>query len=131
MGLAERRAIKIFQEGKYTKLKEEIDRVAGFEVDMDINWDSLGKEGYAEYYEEYLPKVYFRPLIDALKGVCVDDLGREALREGLKKVVLADEDEYNPTFVGGKLMLHFGSTTYIDDVTDRKNRIQATLEKGL
>ena len=87
MGLTERRAIKAFQENKYPKLKAEMDTAAGFDVPVVVDWDTIMavSEGYSEQYEENLPKVFFRPLIEAFKGICIDDLGKEAFKEGLKK----------------------------------------------
>jgi hypothetical protein len=52
MGLAERRAIKAFQENKYPKLKAELDAAAGFEVLPAVDWDwdttMAVSEGYSE-----------------------------------------------------------------------------------
>jgi hypothetical protein len=131
MGLAERRAIKGFAEGRYLKLKQEIDAAAGFEVPIEVNWDSMAAEGYAELYEEAFPKVYFRPLIDALKSITIDDLGKEAIQEGLKKIVIEDSGSSCPSFQLGVLKLSYHSVANLDYWMDRKKDIQAELEKGL
>ena len=131
MGLAERRAVKNFQDSKYPELKQEIDAAAGFEVTIDINWDSLGTEDYAQLYEEAFPKVYFRPLIDAIKAVCVDDLGKAAVKQGLKKIVIADEGRNEVGFQFGILSISYYAVSNLEYETERKNEIQRVLEKGL
>jgi hypothetical protein len=131
MGLAERRGIKNFVEGKYLKLKEEIDTISGFEVPMDVNWDSMATEGYGDIYEDAFYKVYFRPLIDALKAIAIDDLGKEALTEGLKKIVIEDSGSSSPTFQAGVLTLKYYAVANLDDWLSRKKDIQSELEKGL
>jgi hypothetical protein len=40
---------------------------------------------------ECFHKVYFTPLINAIKEIAADDMGKEALREALKKVVIKNE----------------------------------------
>ncbi len=131
MGLAERRAVKAFSEGKFLQLKQEIDAAAGFDVPMDVNWDSLAVDDYAHLYEEAFNKVYFRPLLDAIKGICIDDLGQEALKAGLKKVVIEDSGSSCPTFQSGVLTLQYYAISNLDYWMDRKKEIQAVLEKGL
>lgn len=134
MGLTERRAIKAFQENKYPKLKAEMDAAAGFDVPVVVDWDTIMavSEGYSEQYEENLPKVFFRPLIEAFKGICIDDLGKEALKEGLKKVVIRGESTYtNPSFEYGILTLAYPVTSWADSWTTKRDEIQTVLEKGL
>jgi hypothetical protein len=131
MGLAERRAVKAFQDNKFPKLKQEIDAAAGFDVVMEVQWDTLATEGYPEYYEEAFPKVFFRPLIEALKGICIDDLGKEALRDGLKKIVIADQGSSDVSFQFGTLSISYPAVSNLDYWTERKTEIQTTLEKGL
>jgi hypothetical protein len=131
MGLAERRAVKAFQDTKYLKIKPEIDAAAGFEVAVEVQWETLAAEGYAELYEDAFPKVFFRPLIEALKGVGIDDLGKEALKEGLKKVIIADNGGNKVSFQAGILAISYYAVTNLDYWTERKTEIQTTLEKGL
>jgi hypothetical protein len=131
MGLAERRAIKNFVDGRYLKLKEEIDSIAGFEVPLEVNWDSLASEGYGDIYEDAFYKVYFRPLIDSLKAIAIDDLGKEALKDGLKKIVIEDSGSTCPTFQSGVLTLRYYAVANLDDWLSRKKDIQTELEKGL
>lgn len=135
MGLAERRSIKHFQDARFATLKQEIDEAAGGAVQVDVNWESLAKEGYSHLYEDAFTKVYFAPLCAALKAIAVDDLGRMALRDGLKQVVLCNtKGGYGDDaieFVGGVLTIDHDPVSNIDYVSDRAASIQKKLEAGL
>ena len=75
MGLAERRAVKAFQDNQYPEFKRQIDEAAGFDLPIEVHWDSLSTngEGYANILEDTLAKVYFIPLVDALKAITIDE----------------------------------------------------------
>ncbi len=135
MGLAERRAVKEFEEKVSPEFKKQIETVAGFPILIDVKWDTLAVEGSAHLYKEAFPKVYFTPLINALKKVCVDDMGKEALKAGLKKVVIANTkgNYYGSgfTFEGGVLNLDHEPCSNIDNIDERSQAIQEILEKRL
>jgi hypothetical protein len=136
MGLAERRATKIFQDKSYPALKGDIEKLAGFPVPLEINWDQLAKENYADSFEESWRKVYFVPVVDALKSICRDELGKEALKGGLKKIVFCNtKDTYSAdsavSFTGGELTIDHDPVTNVDDVKYRADAVVKVLEKGL
>lgn len=131
MGLAERRAQKAFQDNKLGALKSELERAATFAVELEVDWESLATPDYAHLYEEAYQKVYFGPLTEALQAITVDDLGKEALKAGLKKIVIKDEGSSWPTFEAGILTLRYTAVANLDDGADRKKTIQETLEKAL
>jgi hypothetical protein len=131
MGLAERRAAKAFEDHKFPAYKQEIDAIVGFDIPVEVNWEAIAIDDYTELYDTSFPKVYFKPLIEALKGVCIDDLGRDAVKAGLKKIVITNENSSWPTFQSGVLTLLYPSCSNVDDWADRKKTIQTTLEKGL
>jgi hypothetical protein len=66
-----------------------------------------------------------------LKGITIDDLGKEALQKGLKKVVIEDSGSSWPTFQMGVLTLKYYAVSNLDDWMERKQTIQKELEKGL
>lgn len=131
MGLAERRAIRAFQENKYQSLKKDLDKAAGKEIALEIDWDSLAVDDYAEYYDDYLPKVFFKPLIEAFKAITFDEMGKEAISEGLKKVVIRHSGKRQATFENGVLILDQSPISNVDYWEDRRNEWQKILEKGL
>lgn len=133
MGLLERRALKHFEEQTYPKLCARINEAAGFEVPIAVNWDSLAEENYSHLYEEAFDKVFFKPLLVAIKGVCIDDMGREALRAGLKTLKIQGEGSGNVSFDKGVLSLSFNPVANLEDsqIEERARAIQSALEKGL
>lgn len=136
MGLLEKRAIKAFQEGSYLNLVKEINTIAGFEVAFDVKWDSLAIDEYAHLYEEGFSKVYFTPMINALKEITADDLGKAALKSTLKKVVIKNENniyygDYAYTFDGGTLTIDHSPVSNIDNITERSQCLATLLNKSL
>lgn len=136
MGLAERRAAKEFRETHYPALEAEIRAAAGFDLALEIDWDSLAVEEYGHMYAECWPKVYFQPLIESLKSITRDDLGREALADGLTRVVIRNQgDNSSPhsaiTFEGKVLTIDHKPVTNVDDVKDRADHMTKLLEKAL
>lgn len=131
MGLAERRAVKAFQDNKFPAIKRDLDKAAGFELPLEVDWDNLAVEDYAEYYDDYFVKVYFKPLIEAFKAITFDEMGKEALREGLKKVIIRHSGKREASFDHGNLILDLPPHSNVDYWEDRRNEWQKILEKGL
>lgn len=146
MGLTERRAVRDFQEKRLAALQQEIDAAAGCEVPLEVRWDRLAVEGRAEWYlrDDFWVLVFFRPLAAALSEITFDDLGREAVRDGLKRVVFtydpatAPESTYGEgvSFADGVLTLNFVPGVNVGDVgtsyfRDRVDAIRKLLETKL
>jgi hypothetical protein len=76
--------------------------------------------------------VYFQPLVAALTAITVDDIGKTAVREGLKKIIVRNTDKYVSTtgftFADGVLTLDHKPHTNIDDVDQRAKGLQQMLE---
>ncbi|MCP3135950.1 hypothetical protein [Pyxidicoccus xibeiensis] len=135
MGIAERKAAKQFEETHYPKLKKDLDAAARFEVTVEVDWASLAAEGYEHLYEEAWPKVYFAPLIGALRAICQDDLGRESLQGSLRRVVIRNSAGNSSAssvarFQDGVLTLDHEPVTNVDEVEDRQQAIQQALESA-
>lgn len=137
MGLAERRAVKDFQDNVFPGWHKKINDAAGIQVLLEIDWESLGIAEETHLYNECWPKVYFVPLVDALTEIARDDIGKEALREGLKKITIKHNPDvyYGDTgyasFKAGVLSLEHAAHTNVDQVEDRTKGLRAALEKGL
>lgn len=135
MGLAENRAIKEFVTTVLPSLKTKIDEAAGFDVPLEVRWDTLTRdETYSSGWVAGWPKIYFQPIIEAFQQICVDDMGKEALRSSLKRVVVQNtKDSYSSwwaSFAGGTLTLDYMFTN-VDAVTDRTRVLREALENGL
>jgi hypothetical protein len=135
MGLAERRGVERFKNGDYPGWKSQIDEAAGFEVPVDVAWEELAVADYADSYAEFFPKVYFQPLVDALRAVTVDDLGKGALRDGLSKIVIRNEGGFYSTsgssFTDGVLTFDHQPHANVDYSEERAKGLQRILESGL
>jgi hypothetical protein len=136
MGLAERRATKNFQDKSFPQLRAELTKVAGFEVPLEINWDQLAKEGVSDRYDENWRKVYFQPVIEALKTITADEMGKEALKASLKMISMCNTSgKYSAssaiTFVGGELKIDHDPDCNVDYITERTDYTRELLEKGL
>jgi hypothetical protein len=135
MGLAERRSAERFKNEDYPGWKARIDEAAGFEVLIEVAWDELAVPDYADRYAEYFPDVYFRPLLDALSAIGADDMGKDALREGMSKVIIRNTDEYfSPSgisFTDGVLTFDHKSDTNTHHVEERTKALQSILEGAL
>lgn len=92
-GLRERRALKAFQDDVYPGLVAAIHQAATFEVPVEVDWESMyHQKAHADFWSDNLEKVYFIPLAEALRSIAADDLGRDALKEAVRKVVIRNSD---------------------------------------
>ena len=135
MGLAERRAIERFKNDEYPGWKARIDQAAGFEVPVEVAWEELAVADYADSYTEFFPKVYFQPLVDALGAVTVDELGKDAAREGLSRIIIRNTGQFSSgtgfTFSDGMLTIDHQPHVNVDYGDERAKGLQRILESGL
>ncbi|TPN83402.1 hypothetical protein [Aquimarina algicola] len=136
MGLAEKRIIKNFQEVDYKVLLNKINDIAGFEVELEIDWDSLSSNDYSHLWESTFPKIYFQPIIEAFKAITTDDMGKEALKESISKITIQDKSDNasaNSTysFKDGNLMIDHSAYINADMVEDRSKALIEVLEQNL
>lgn len=106
MGLQEKRKIKELQETILPGRVKEIEEICGKAIPYDVDWDSLvdDLEGL-----NFVDNISCHRLNMALRVICSDDMGKEAVREGLKVVKL--KNVKNPgdmklSFDGGVLEMH-------------------------
>ena len=135
MGLAERRSVERFKNEDYPGWKSRIDEAAGFEVPIEVAWEELAVPDYADRYAEYFPQVFFQPLLDALGAIAADDMGKEALREGVSKVTIRNTGAFfsstGISFADGVLTFDHMSDTNTHHVEERTKALQDALESAL
>ncbi len=131
MGLAEKRAAKAFQDRKFPEVKAKVKKAAGFDLPVEVDWESLSWEGSGELYEKIWTKACFDPLVEALTAICSDDVGRDAVRKLLKKVKV--EGNYSHSlkadFDAGVLTLDF--RLYNEPDAEYCRQYQDTIRKTL
>ncbi|MDY7232459.1 hypothetical protein [Hyalangium rubrum] len=136
MGLAEKRAVAAYQKDKFPGWKQKLNEISGIELELDIAWDQLAKEGYSAEYGNMFDYNFFQPLEGALKSICQDDLGRDALKAKIKKVQITSTRSW--CSLEAKVN---GDTLHVDadpsyersdgSVTDYTKRITTVLEAVL
>jgi hypothetical protein len=106
MGLNERRKIKELQEVTIPGRTKEIEEICGAAIPYEVDWESLSDDLAGL---NFVDNISCHRLNMALRMVCQDDMGKEAVRGGLKKVKLAnvkDKAAMSMTFEGGVLEMH-------------------------
>ncbi len=105
MGLAERRKIKELQDTVIPGRVKEIAEICGAPIPYEIDWDSFASdlEGL-----NFLDNLSCHRLNMALRTICTDEMGKQAVRDALKKVKLKNvpKAEMKMTFAGGTLEMH-------------------------
>ena len=130
MGLNERRKMKELQEVTFPGRVKEIEEICGKAIPYDVDWDSIADDAAGL---NFIDNLSCHRLNMALRPICQDDLGKEAVRDGLKLIKLKnvkDKASVKMTFEGGTLEMHcaygLGADGMIND-----NDIRKLLEKGL
>ena len=85
MGLNERRKIKELQDTVFPGRVKEIEEICGKAIAYDVDWESLADDPEGL---NYIDNVSCHRLNMALRVICQDDMGKEAVRDGLKKIKL-------------------------------------------
>jgi hypothetical protein len=106
MGLNESRKMKELRETTLPLRMKEIEEICGAPIPYDVDWQSLSNdlEGL-----NFLDNLSCHRVNMALRVICQDDMGKEAVREGLKTIRLKNvkaKDEMKMTFEGGVLEMH-------------------------
>jgi hypothetical protein len=135
MTLAQRRVVHDFETNRFPAFKKRVDEAAGIEIPLEVHWDTLATPDESHLYAQSWPALYFEPLIEALKTVAGDELGREAIRAGLKKIVVQNQKgcSYGSCWAAledGILTLDHALAN-VSETEERKNGLVAVLENGL
>ena len=106
MGLNERRRIKELQEVTLPARVKEIEEICGKAISYEVDWDSLADDAEAL---NFIDNLSCHRLNMALRTICIDDMGRQAVRDGLKKIKLKnvkDKPAMRMSFENGVLEMH-------------------------
>ena len=106
MGLNERRKIKELQDTTLPERVKEIEEICGKAIPYEVDWDSLADDAEGL---NFLDNLSCHRLNMALRTICVDDMGKEAVRDGLNSIKLKnvkDESQMKISFDGGVLEMH-------------------------
>ena len=103
MGLNERRKIKELQETTLPERVREIEEICGKAISYEVDWDSIADDAEGL---NFLDNLSCHRLNMALRVICIDDMGKEAVSQGLKLIRLknvTDKADMQITFQDGVL----------------------------
>src|SRR5678815_5946314 len=106
MGLNERRKIKELQETTFPERVKEIEEICGKAIPYEVDWDSLANdlEGL-----NFIDNISCHRLNMALRTICIDDMGKQAVRDGLRLIKLKNvknKSDMSIAFQDGVLEMH-------------------------
>jgi hypothetical protein len=130
MGLNERRKIKELQETTFPGRVKEIQEICGAPIPYEVDWDSLSDDPEAL---NFIDNLSCHRLNMALRVICQDEMGKEAVREGLKSIKLKNvktPGEMSIAFQGGVLEMHCAYALRTDGMFS-DNAIRELLVKSL
>lgn len=87
MGLIEKRLIKEAKETWVPEEQKDMRDIASSEVVIDIDWPSFESDEPALRNLQHLG---VRKMSNAFRVICVDELGKEAVRESIKRFVVTN-----------------------------------------
>jgi hypothetical protein len=106
MGLEERRRVKELQEVTLPGRVSEIAEICGAPIPYEVDWDSIKDDSQAL---NFLDNCSCHRLNMALRLICMDEMGKEAVRDGLKLIKLKNVKtpaEIFMAFDSGTLEMH-------------------------
>ena len=106
MGLNERRKIKELQDTTFPGRVKEIEEICGKAIPYEVDWDSLADDAEGL---NFIDNISCHRLNMALRVICQDDMGKQAVRDGIKLIKLKnakDKSAMKMTFENGVLEMH-------------------------
>jgi hypothetical protein len=130
MGLNERRKIEELKTVTFPGRVKEIEEICGKPIPYDVDWTSLADdmEGL-----NFIDNLSCHRLNMALRVICQDEMGKEAVRDGLKQIMLKnvkDKASMKLSFDGGVLEMHLAYALRTDGMYS-DNEIRELLIKKL
>lgn len=121
--------------------KKNLDEAIGFEVPLEINWESLMKPEWGwdsrweqDFVNRGFMECYFIPLTQTFASICADAMGKEAVKAGLKKIVIDVIDTTlpeNSTFTDGVLRITNKPFTNMSRIDERVEGWKKLIEAKL
>jgi hypothetical protein len=130
MGLNERRKVKELQDTTLPGRVKEIEEICGKAIPYEVDWASIADDAEAL---NFLDNLSCHRLNMALRMICVDAMGKEAVRDGLKLIRLKnvkDKAGMSIAFTGGVLEMHCAYALRTDGMYS-DGEIRELLVKGL
>ena len=91
MGLAEKRKAESIKTQDLPKFESKLNEIAGYPIAVEINWDTF--TAFDQYPLDRLVNFVFGDITNFVKKICVDDMGKEALKEKLTSIHISNTDQ--------------------------------------
>jgi len=130
MGLNERRKVKELQDTILPGRVREIEEICGKPIAYEVDWPSIAEDAEAL---NFMDNLSCHRLNMALRVICSDDMGKEAVRDGLKLIRLKnvkDKASMKLGFAAGILDMHCAYALRTDGMFS-DGEIRELLLKGL
>ena len=121
MGLNEKRKAKEIQDNVLPGRVKEIQEITGVAIPYEVDWDSFDTFDALNFMDN----CSCHRLNMALRVICQDDMGKGAVKDGLKKIKLKnvkDKGSMKLSFEAGVLEMHndYAHQNYFSDNDIRK-----------
>lgn len=129
MGLTAKRQVEEFKTKHQEKYAKQIREASNPNAEVVVEWETVGKseEDMEHLIVETTGPIYFQPVINAFKEIGKDQMGKDALRDSIKKVVMrnsADSTNYEYfAFEDGVLTIDHRPVYNVDDLRERTQHI--------
>jgi hypothetical protein len=130
MGLNEKRKMKELQDVTFPGREKEIQEICGASIPYQVDWNSLADDAEAL---NFIDNLSCHRLNMALRTICGDDLGKNAVRAGLKQIKLQNVKEKSAmqiAFHDGVLEMHCAYGLHTEGMFS-DNEIRRVLEDHL
>jgi hypothetical protein len=130
VGLNERRKMKELQEQTFPGRVKEIEEICGAPIPYEVDWESLADDAEAL---NFIDNISCHRLNMALRTICQDDMGKSAVRDGLKQIKLKNVKDKSGMHIGmqnGVLEMHCAYALRTDGMFS-DNEIRKVLEDKL
>ena len=136
MNLKQRRAKQTFEEDEMPALRQKMMDALGTEAELEMDWDSLVVDGWEHMLSEHIRKVFFESATKGFELVGSDEMGKQAMAEGISKIVMQNRnDNYSDdkwaVLKDGTLTLDHHPYSNVDYVQKRAEGLQEVLENNL
>lgn len=115
MGLIEKKAVKEYQDTVLPGMINEAHALLGYALPIEYDWSTFPMDQGAGMYQpdSAFNRSFVGTFIEAVRTLGGDDLSKEAMKEGLKKVTFKwdgdTHDARKSTFEGGQLTIALAS----------------------
>jgi hypothetical protein len=130
MGLNERRKLNELKETTFPGRVKEIEEICGAPIPYEVDWDSLADDAEAL---NFIDNISCHRLNMALRVICQDEMGKSAVRDGLKVIKLKNVKspaDMRMAFESGALEMHCAYALRTDGMFS-DNDIRKLLEQKL